>query len=467
VADLVLARYPPNPAFPIELELGGEYPWAEDGPDGAGTRFLPFAIEWRDGRGNGLFHFNPRPAEGVVVLNSCRRRGRRVRWEEEVIVSGFPLPQEPQVPFRLRFAVRADHFAVFVEDEHFCDFPHRYPPASLRSVHSGAYFWRLEGGRALAPELASNGEVDWISAGRNGRFPRRLRAVRLFAVLSTWMEEDVVSATVANCFEQGCEGVYVVDNGSSDETVVRAVAAGAVLARSYATEQYDEDERMRLMHGVVDEVSLQSGDDHVWWLWVDADEFHHGPAGLTVRDHLETLDRRFRIVGARFFNHFPSGDPAYLEGQHPLDFQPLCYELALPRYCQLGHFKHPLQRWDRNGAAIRSNPGFHIAFCSETLLEPDEPIFAHHFPFRDEATTRAWTYRLFGVGDAEGARALTEDRTQSFRALRLRLLDAVYRGKWADLTLFPFPPHPPGYLPDLKEWPAGVSEADARVARWY
>src|SRR5580692_11506323 len=56
---------------------------------------------------------------------------------------------------------------------------------------------------------------------------------RFFAVLGTWMEEDVVEATVRNALAQGVEAVYLVDNASTDETVERAVAAGAILAESF------------------------------------------------------------------------------------------------------------------------------------------------------------------------------------------------------------------------------------------
>ena len=59
--------------------------------------------------------------------------------------------------------------------------------------------------------------------------PACLARFRLFAVLGTWMEADIVEATVANARAQGCERVYVVDNGSSDETVEAARSAGAIL----------------------------------------------------------------------------------------------------------------------------------------------------------------------------------------------------------------------------------------------
>ena len=72
---------------------------------------------------------------------------------------------------------------------------------------------------------------------------------------------------------------------------------------------------------------------------------------------MSTLDRRFRIVGSRYFNHFPDRRPEYLRGFHPLDFQPLCEEKA-GNLCALGHRKHHLQRWDRVGPPITSGSGF-------------------------------------------------------------------------------------------------------------
>src|ERR1700722_9488174 len=98
--------------------------------------------------------------------------------------------------------------------------------------------------------------------------PRPPPDFRLFAVLGTWMEEDIVEATVRNAFAQGVEAVYLVDNASTDATVERALAAGATLAESFATEDYDERIRILLMNSVVARVSLQSKASHVWWLWL-------------------------------------------------------------------------------------------------------------------------------------------------------------------------------------------------------
>ena len=289
--------------------------------------------------------------------------------------------------------------------------------------------------------------------------PRPLGRVRLFAVLGAWMEGDVIEACVRNAFTQGCEAVHLVDNDSPDDTVERALAAGAVLARSFSTQVYDEALRMRLMHEVVDEVSVDLGEDHVWWLWLDADEFPHGAGGRTVRDQLETLDRRYRVVGARYLNHYPTALPHHLEGRHPLDVQPDCEELPLAM-CAVGHRKHPLVRWDRNGPPIEVGAGFHRARSALTLLEPPVGIFVHHFPFREESTSRKRLELLCG-----GGRARPGDPATGHMLPRFRSLDAVYRGDWDRVENFMPGREERGVA--LRPWTELVAPADRRVARWY
>ena len=41
-----------------------------------------------------------------------------------------------------------------------------------------------------------------------------------------------------------------------------------------------------LMNAVVARESLRSRADHVWWLYLDTDEFPEGPSGLTIREYL-------------------------------------------------------------------------------------------------------------------------------------------------------------------------------------
>jgi hypothetical protein len=296
----------------------------------------------------------------------------------------------------------------------------------------------------------------------------------MFGIIGTWMEVDVIAATVKNAMTQGCERVYLVDNNSPDATVAAACAAGAILARSYHTSYYDETLRLRHMNDVVREISDGEPDEHLWWLFMDGDEFAHGPAGMTLLDFLKTLDRQFRIVGARFFNHYPSAKPHYLPDRHPLDFQPLCEEISLPM-CASGHRKHPLLRFDKGGALIEAGAGFHLVHCADPLYEPTQPILLHHFPFRDEIVTRGRLEKLWDLDETGRSRADASQNTCSHILARFRSLDAVYSQDWAKVVNFvsldPIasclekPVSPLGVA--LKPWDEMVGLDHQHVLRWY
>lgn len=306
----------------------------------------------------------------------------------------------------------------------------------------------------------------WIVTEPNPARPTPLPAFRFFGILGTWMEADVVAATVRNAITQGCERVYLVDNDSGDGTVETASAAGAILARSYASESYDETLRLRVMNEVVDEVSRAAQAEHIWWLWFDADEFHHGPDEMTLREYLATLDRRFRVVGARVFNHFPHEKPEYVSGFHPLEFQPLCQEFVV-EHCSSGHWKHPLQRFDRTGPALVSDIGFHKAQCPDQLIEPATPVFLHHFQYRDEAVTRRRLQRLCGEEtDGRTRIALTDARwSGSGISKRFQTLDAVYRQRWDRVANLRRDGEPFGVAP--VPWNEAVEQQHVPYVVWY
>lgn len=319
-------------------------------------------------------------------------------------------------------------------------------------------------------ELLNHARIDALP---NPEQPSALPQVRLFAVLGTWMEADVVEATVRNALVQGCERVYLVDNDSRDETVALACAQGAVLARSFCTDRYNEVLRLRHMNDVVREVSANEPDEFLWWLYIDADEFPHGPRGMTLLDYLRTLDRQFRVVGARYLNHYPGKLPHYQTGRHPLDFQPLCEEISVPM-CPSGHRKHPLLRYDRFAAPIQSDRGFHLVRCDKPVWEPAQPIFIHHFPFRERAATAKKLDLLWGANEA-GSRADTSYGECVHMLARRQSFDAVYNQRWDEVVNFvaidpmadtlESPPAPSGV--SLKNWTELVEEAHWPVLRWY
>lgn len=311
-----------------------------------------------------------------------------------------------------------------------------------------------------------------IETAANPDDPDVIPGVRLFAVIGTWMEADIVESTVHNARIQGCERVYLVDNASTDDTVERALAAGATLARTYATARYDESVRLDHMNGVVAEISERESDSHLWWLFLDADEFPHGPSGMTLGDHVRTLDRRFRVVGMRCFDHYPVDLPHHLPGRHPIDAQPWCHELALSM-CSNHHRKHSLLRVDKKEPPIRAGNGFHLVECERPLCEPAQPAFLHHFPYRDESVTRARLNRLW-IKDSAGATRADPDRDTHMQA-RLQSLAAVYSQAWDQVVNFvaldsfgkqmASQPRPAGV--ELEPWADTVPAVDQHMLRWY
>jgi hypothetical protein len=312
---------------------------------------------------------------------------------------------------------------------------------------------------------------EWIHTAPNPSEPRTLPRIRLFAVLGTWNEEDIVSATVSNAFVQGCERVYVIDNASTDGTVDAARRAGAILARTFVTDRYQEDIRVENMNALAAVISRQEPDRQVWWLYLDADEFHHGPWGMTLRDYLSTLDMKFRVVGMRCFEHYPGDAPHYLPDRHPIDFQPLCEELDLP-ICPSQHRKHSLIRYDQDAAHVRAGHGFHVVECAEPLIEPMQPAFLHHFPYREEGRTRRRLEALWSRNDAGVSRAFEERDTHMLA--RFRSTQAVYTQQWGEVLNFvaldpmyeqmKVPPPATGIV--LRPW-SDVAGEHRHILRWY
>jgi hypothetical protein len=301
-----------------------------------------------------------------------------------------------------------------------------------------------------------------VAGEANPTSPDVLPEFRFFAVVKTWMDEDIVEAAVRNAMVQGAEAVFLVDNASTDATVARAEAAGAVVAESYRTEVFEDRIAQTLINAVVARESLACGAAYVWWLLLDPDEFPEGPDGMTIREYLQTLDRRFRLVGTSYINHLPSGKPEYIPGFHPIDFEPLCEPFAPVKHppCERGHWKHPLQRFDRNGLFVTSGDGYHTASIRTgvPLIEPLGGIITHHFQYRDESVTRAKLELTCGPGSSRTA--LHESIGHKGFVKRRKSIDAVYEQRWDDVESVPNVYRPAGANP--QPWP----HLD-RVHRWY
>ncbi len=264
--------------------------------------------------------------------------------------------------------------------------------------------------------------------------PGRQGPVRLFAVVGTWMESDVIGATVRHLLDQGCEQVYIVDNDSPDATVEAARSAGAHIAVQYSSDAYDETLRLSLMSSVAEHVSRLTGEGSVWWMYADADEFTFAPQHERVIDWLPKVPAACRVVGAYVMNHYPSPGVETPVGECPLDVQPMAEDFAQPM-CGANHRKHPLVRWDRQGPNLRVGHGFHKVY-GERLREPQWELVMHHFPFRNEEFTRSRLRALLGSNGGGGGRADLSGESARHMKDRSDGLDAVYDGRWSDVPNF-------------------------------
>ena len=109
---------------------------------------------------------------------------------------------------------------------------------------------------------------------------------------------------------------------------------------------------------------------------------------------------------------------------------------------------------------------------SARLLEPPQPVFVHHFPYRERPVTQRRLERLCAPAPDGTSRIAGHEATvlkapgESNASRRIRSLDAVYAGRWSDV-LAPrgAPSGPVGVHP--RPWSSLVGASDAEVARWY
>ncbi len=253
----------------------------------------------------------------------------------------------------------------------------------------------------------------------------------IFAMVCTWMEEDIIFASVRNAFALGAEAVFLLDNGSTDSTVAEALAAGAEHVLTFKTESFDEHFKYLMINAYIEQLSEQSGSDKLWWLMMDADEFVRAPTGGSLVKFLGNVDSRCRVVGARVLDHYPTPGEEVPHRTDPLSVQPMCRE-KIDHRCELGHHKHPIFLWSANQARIVVEPGFHQVRCyGEALFEPASSVVLDHFPFRNEAASRE---RLRLLSDRGSTAQTSEASADEHMRARLESLDAVYAGRYEEVV---------------------------------
>lgn len=197
----------------------------------------------------------------------------------------------------------------------------------------------------------------------------------LNAVMCVWNEEDIIESTVKHAFAQGCSNVFIVDNGSTDRTVELAVKAGATLAARFESQYFDEIQKIAHLNTVVKKYNEQSNEEHIWWLYIDADEFPNINTRMTILEFLQSLDPSVRAIQGFMFNHIPT-HPPYLDARyHPADFMQLCVKTTTS--------KIPLLRYDRDKEHLYSAGGAHTFYTGGEFIPVAKDVLnIHHFNFR-------------------------------------------------------------------------------------
>lgn len=198
----------------------------------------------------------------------------------------------------------------------------------------------------------------------------------IYAIICTWNEEDIITSTVRHAFAQGCDAVYIVDNGSTDATLERALSAGAVHYSTFLTRYFNEDTKIMTLNSTVSALNAKYGHEKVWWLYIDADEFPSVPGHATLRSFINRLHPEVRAVKSHMINHMPTHNPYFWEGYHPIDFQP---------WGKLdGTVKYQLLRYDHGQEHIVSLGGAHNYHLNggKRLPLSTTVMNLHHFNLR-------------------------------------------------------------------------------------
>ena len=264
------------------------------------------------------------------------------------------------------------------------------------------------------------------------------RPIPMYALIGTYCEEDIIYSTVKHAKLQGCEKVFLVDNQSTDKTVEQAQKGGATLHTSFHSEFYNEMERIYRMNEIMESISSDSSHNEIWWMWLDADEFLESPTNSTIYKYLNTLPSITRTVGCNLVNYFPTTDPAYVQGSHPRSFMTKgeCFNpKSIRAHCDNWHWKHSVFKWKQNDVPIRARTGFHVLSSTMQIVEANESLTLHHFPFREKKTTLNRYTQL-----CETKRNTNNDSVsianQSTITKRYKNLEHIYNQNWKDVYIY-------------------------------
>ena len=219
---------------------------------------------------------------------------------------------------------------------------------------------------------------------------------RVLAIVPAYNEEDVIAGTLRDLLGQGVDPI-VLDNGSTDDTVAIAQAAGVPVERfpprRGPTTTYD---LAGLMTRVEDMSERARGAD--WVVLHDADERRRSPwPGVNLRDALWHVDLSgYNCIDHVTLTFWPTDDAFEVGGDPERHFRH--FEFS----DHPGHF-HQRRAWKQLGrrVALARSAGHDVAFAGRRVYP--YKFLLKHYPLRSRA---------------QGARKLRERRERCSRRER-------------------------------------------------
>lgn len=298
-------------------------------------------------------------------------------------------------------------------------------------------------GRARSRELNHGAPIGWKLVKPTLTDLPMLRTDRplMFAIVSTWHDADIITATVKNCLDNGCEEVYILDNNSPDDTVEKAEAAGAKISKVYETEYYDDDLRIKKQNTIAEAIVTKHNHREVWVITLDADELPIGYCGESIQETLGRLPGEVRTIGSNAIDLYPQQDDVYVDGTHPA----CCFAYGINRTakfaCNQHHWKHVAIRYFNSKFDIAQSRGNHYPARAKVgipIMESKLELPIFHTPLRNRVDAERRLTALCGKKDKAGFHrsAGDDDAIGSQGAIkRFNSLDSIYCGRWHEVEL--------------------------------
>jgi glycosyltransferase involved in cell wall biosynthesis len=238
---------------------------------------------------------------------------------------------------------------------------------------------------------------------------------KVIAIVAAFNEEDVIGQVIGDLVEQGVS-VYLLDNGSTDDTVARAspfLGRGLLRIEQFPGESADGREnasRFALREILSRKETLAEELDGNWFINADADEFRESPwAHLSLREAIREVDRLgYNAIDFELLNFWPTIGVSHPNNdvRHALRF----YEFGQP------WDKLQIRCWKKADSRVElvSSGGHDVGFPGRKVF----PLrfILRHYPIRGQAHGERKVFQerrpRFDTREREGGWHVQYDRIQ-------------------------------------------------------